>query len=230
MTCTTAASSRSPSACTASRRISPARAGSRLDRQRWEHAALSTGRNPSHCDGKSARTRISGLLDNSAAIASFGLPLEPLQRILYASLERLAAKCFEYPSPPTWRESEVSAKLHATGGGIDSCAADGCFVDGAEWKRDMQLDLMLFRIHHLDPERHIPLPAQPRGFRREHLPGRGFPLRHDALRARIPPYIIECWLREQFPYAFNWSCDNCCWADGEAHTFSSFERASNTPQ
>jgi len=43
----------------------------------------------------SARMRISGFLDNSAAIASFGLPLEPLQRILYASLERLAAKCFE---------------------------------------------------------------------------------------------------------------------------------------
>ena len=113
----------------------------------------------SHCDGKSARMRISGLLDNSAAIASFGPPLEPLQRILYASLERLAAKCFEYPSPPTWRESEVSAKWHATGGGVDSCAADGCFVDGAEWKRDMQLDLMLFRIHHLYPESHMPLPA-----------------------------------------------------------------------
>jgi len=85
----------------------------------------------SHCDGKSARMRISGLLDNSAAIASFGLLLEPLQRILSASLERLAAKFFEYPPPPTWRESEVSAKLHATGGGVDSCAGDGCFVDGA---------------------------------------------------------------------------------------------------
>ncbi len=105
--------------------------------------------------------RRSGLLDNAAAIASFGPPLEPLQRILYVSLEGLAAKCFEYPPPPTWRESEVSAILHATGGGIDSCAGEGCLVDGAEWKRDMQLDLMLFRIHHLYPERHIPLPAQP---------------------------------------------------------------------
>src|SRR2546425_11242099 len=53
MTCTTAASSRSPSACTGSRRISPARAGSRLDRERWEHAALSTRRNPSPSDGSS---------------------------------------------------------------------------------------------------------------------------------------------------------------------------------
>jgi hypothetical protein len=74
---------------------------------------------------------VSGLLDNGAAIASFGLPLEPLQRILYAILECLATKFFEYPSQPTWRESEVSAKLHATGGGIDSCAGDGCVVDGA---------------------------------------------------------------------------------------------------
>src|SRR5260370_39640856 len=95
-------------------------------------------------DGKSARTRISGLLDNSAAIASFGLPLEPLQRIPYASLERLAAKFFEHPSPPTWREREVSAKLHATGGAVDSCASDGCFVDGAESQRDMHLGLLLF--------------------------------------------------------------------------------------
>src|SRR5438270_9619094 len=84
-----------------------------------------------HCDGKSARMRISGLLDTTAAIASFGLLLEPLQRILYASLERLAAKFFEYPPQPTWRESEVSAKLHATGGGVDSCAGDGGVVDGA---------------------------------------------------------------------------------------------------
>ena len=104
--------------------------------------------------------RYSGLLDNSAAIASFGRLLESVQRILYASLERLSAKCFEYPAPPTWRDSEVSAKLHATGGGVNSCAGGGLMVDGAQWKRDMELDLMLFRIHHLDPERHIPFPAQ----------------------------------------------------------------------
>ena len=86
---------------------------------------------PGRCDGKSARMRISGLLGNAAAIASFGPPLEPLQPILDASLKRLAAKCFEHPAPPTWRESEVSAKLHATGGGVDSCAGGGLMVDGA---------------------------------------------------------------------------------------------------
>src|SRR3989442_6527311 len=143
----------------------------------------------SHCDGKSARMRISGLLDNAAAITSFGPPLEPLQRILYVSLERLATKFFEHPTPPTWRESKVSAILHATGGGVDSCAGDGCMVDEAQWKRDMQLDLMLFRIHHLYPKSHIPLPAQRRSFRIEHLPRRGFPLRHDALRRHMHPFI-----------------------------------------
>ena len=53
MTGTTAASSRSPSACTGSRRISPASACERLDMQRWEHAALSTIRKPSPSDGSS---------------------------------------------------------------------------------------------------------------------------------------------------------------------------------
>jgi hypothetical protein len=47
------------------------------------------------CDGKPARMRLSGLLDNAAAIASFGHPLEPLQRILYAGFDHFAAKGLE---------------------------------------------------------------------------------------------------------------------------------------
>jgi hypothetical protein len=97
---------------------------------------------------------------SSAAIANFGHPLEPLQRILYVSLEHLAAKCCEDPSPPAWRESEVSAILHATGGGVESGASNGGIVDKAQGKRDMQLDLMLFRIDHLDPESYVPFPTQ----------------------------------------------------------------------
>src|SRR5512141_251195 len=84
------------------------------------------------CNGKPARMRLSGLPDNAAAIASFGPALEPLQRILYASLDHPAAECFEYPSPPAWRESEVSAKLHATGGSVNSCAGGGLIVDDAK--------------------------------------------------------------------------------------------------
>jgi len=87
---------------------------------------------PGRCDGNSARMRISGLLNNAAAIASFGPALEPLQRIPYASLNHLAAKCCEYPPPPTWRESEVSAILHATGDGVDSGAGGGLMVDDAD--------------------------------------------------------------------------------------------------
>src|SRR5437868_4144477 len=69
MICTTAASSRSLSACTGSRRISPARAGSRLDRERWEHAALSTRRNPS----------LSGVIDEECSFVAL-LPEEVSQR------------------------------------------------------------------------------------------------------------------------------------------------------
>ena len=75
--------------------------------------------------------RISGLLDKAAAIATFSSPLEPLQRVLYASLDPLAAKCIENPTPPTWRESEVSAILHATGDSVNSCAGGGLMVDDA---------------------------------------------------------------------------------------------------
>src|SRR5512139_413139 len=143
--------------------------------------------------------RLSGRLDNAAAIASFGPPLEPLQRILYASLDPLAAKCVEYPSPPTWRENEVSAILHAAGDGVNSCAGGGLIVDDSKSIKK-PVYLMLFNIHHLYAKRPIPLLAPRQGFQIDHLPGRGFPLRHDAHRACIPPFIPKCWLREQFPH------------------------------
>jgi hypothetical protein len=55
----------------------------------------------SRCGGNSAPMRISGLLNDAAVRASFGPPLESLQRILYASLDRLAEEFLEYPPPPT---------------------------------------------------------------------------------------------------------------------------------
>src|SRR5574341_86275 len=117
--------------------------------------------------------RVSGLLGNSIAIASLGGALESQQLILYFCLERLAAKFFDHPTQPAWRESEVSAKLHATGGSVNGCGGDGGIVDGAQWQGNMQLDLVLFRIHSLYPESHIPGPAKRRGFCIDHLPGRG---------------------------------------------------------
>lgn len=163
-------------------------------------------------------------------IAGFGPPLEPLQRILYASLERLAAECRKHPTPPTWREREVSAKLHATGDGVEGCAGDGHMVDCAQWKRGLRLELMLFRIHLLYPQHHIPRPAQRRRFRIERLSGRRFSLRRNALRARIPPDIIERWIRKQFPYAFNWGRDYCRWTKSESHTSFPFQRSSYAAQ
>ncbi|HLY30257.1 MAG TPA: hypothetical protein VKQ36_04470 [Ktedonobacterales bacterium] len=92
--------------------------------------------------------RISGLLSAPVAKARFGCLLEPLRSILHTRLERLAAKSVERPTPPTWREREASAKLHATGGAaaaLDS-AGDDDMVDGAEWKYDLRLELMLAMI------------------------------------------------------------------------------------
>ena len=82
--------------------------------------------------------------DSAGAIAGFSCVLEALHAILYTSLEDLAAECTEYPTPPTWREREVSAKLHATGCGVDRGAGDGRMVDDAEWKRDPHVYLVLF--------------------------------------------------------------------------------------
>jgi hypothetical protein len=87
------------------------------------------------------------------------------------------------------------------------------------------VDLMLFRIYPLYPELPIPLPAPWQGFQIDHLPGRGFPLRHDPHGVRVPLFIPKRWLREQFPHGFNRDCDSCCWTEGDAHTFSTFENA-----
>ena len=111
--------------------------------------------------------RILGLLDNAAAIASLGPVLEPLQRILYTSLDHLAAKCFEYPCPPTWRENEVSAILHAAGDGVNSRARGGLIVCDAQTAKN-PMDLMLLGIHRLDLER--PVPPQ-RVFQIDYLAG-----------------------------------------------------------
>ena len=51
--------------------------------------------------------------------------------MFYASFDHLAAERLEQPSPPTWREREVSAKLHAAGGGVERGAGGGLIVDDA---------------------------------------------------------------------------------------------------
>ena len=103
----------------------------------------------------SSRKLIRVSLKNFAVIASFGRPLEPLQRILYPSLDHLAAKGFEYPSPPTWRESEVSAILHEAGDGVKR-GAGGRLVVGDTHSGQNPVDLMLLGVHGLDLERAVP--------------------------------------------------------------------------
>ena len=110
---------------------------------------------------------MSGRLDNAVSIASFGYPLEPLQQIVYARLDQLAAKCFEHPSQPTWRESEVSARLHETEGDVERGAGGGLIVGDAQSSQN-PLDLILFGIHRVDLEHAVP---PHRFFQIDHLAG-----------------------------------------------------------
>jgi hypothetical protein len=146
--------------------------------------------------------------------------------MLYASFDHLAAKCLEHPTQPTWREGEVSAKLDEAGEGVQGGAGGGLIVGDAHSAQD-PVDLMLFRIHRLDLERTVPTQ---RVFQIDHLPRRGLAIRHDAQGVRMPPFIPKCWLQEQFPDALNRGCDNCPWADGKSHRFSSFQRDGNAAQ
>src|SRR5690242_7676865 len=95
-------------------------------------------------------------------------------------------------------------------------------VDRTEREAGKELDPVLLGIDCLYLYVHVPIPAQSPGFPMEQLPGRGFPLRHDALRAHIPPLIIERWLVEEFPDILYRGCDRCGRACRDSHTFPPF--------
>jgi len=56
------------------------------------------------------------------AIRFFGGALEALQGIFDAGLECLRAKLFKKPTPPAWREDEVSTILESRRSRVNSCA------------------------------------------------------------------------------------------------------------
>ena len=79
------------------------------------------GARRSPCDGKPARIRLSGRLDNAAAIASFGLALEPLQRFLYAGFDHEFEKLRANPSvhwrAMQWAKAKGCRNYDMTGAG-----------------------------------------------------------------------------------------------------------------
>jgi len=72
-------------------------------------------------------------------ILSFRGALEAPQGIVYAGRECFRAECFEDPTPPAWREDEVSAILDATGGRVDGSASDVRFHSQFQWKREKSI-------------------------------------------------------------------------------------------
>ncbi len=85
-------------------------------------------------------------------ILSFRGTLEALQRIFYAGRDGFRPKCFQKPTPPAWREDEVSAILHAAGGCIDGIAGNVRLLLQAQWEKGMQAKLMPFGIEFFDLE------------------------------------------------------------------------------
>jgi hypothetical protein len=88
-----------------------------------------------------------------------------LQGIIYAGRECFGAECFEKPTPPAWREDEVSAILDATGGRVDGSAGNIWFHLQAQWEKSMQAKLVSFRIDFFDLEDEVQCAAK--GFSRE---------------------------------------------------------------
>ena len=70
-------------------------------------------------------------------ILSFRGTLEALQGMFYAGSECFRATCFEEPTPPAWREDEVSAIFDAAGGRIDGIAGNVWLLLQSQWKEDM---------------------------------------------------------------------------------------------
>ena len=62
------------------------------------------------------------------------------------------AKCFEEPTPPAWREDEVSAILDATGGRLDGSAGDVWVHLQAQWEKSIQAELVACGIDRFNLE------------------------------------------------------------------------------
>ena len=103
-------------------------------------------------DANGSRTCLLFPFRLSLLILSFRGTLEALQGIFYAGSDCFRAKCFEKPTPPAWREDEVSAILDAAGGRIDGSAGNVWLLLQAQWEKSMQVELVSFGIDLFDLE------------------------------------------------------------------------------
>jgi hypothetical protein len=152
-------------------------------------------------------------------ILSFRGTLEALQGIFYAGSECFRAKCFEEPTPPAWREDEVSAILDATGGRVDGSAGDVWFHLQSKRKKSMQTELVSFGIDLFDLEDEVQGEAKDFSCEVDGLAyGDGtFWLTPFCLDRTIKPLGIALPLYEVPPDHLNRGCDDGGGTDGQTH-------------
>jgi hypothetical protein len=85
--------------------------------------------------------------------------------MFYAGSNCFRATCFEEPTPPAWREDDISAILNAAGGRLDGSAGDVYFLLQSQWKweKSVQAELVSFGIDLFDLEDEVP-PGAAKGF------------------------------------------------------------------
>jgi hypothetical protein len=149
-------------------------------------------------------------------ILSFGGALEAPQGIFYAGGELFRAKRFHEPTPPAWREDEVSAILDAAARCVDGSAGDVRLHLQAQWKNSMQAELMSFGIDLFDLEEEVPGAAK--GFARKGdglaYAGRTFWLNAFRVKGTIKPLGIAFPLHEVLPDHLNRCFDHGGGANG----------------
>ena len=98
-------------------------------------------------------------------ILSFRGTLEALQGMFYTGSDDFRASCFEEPTPPAWREDEVSAIVDAAGGCVNGSAGNMRYLLQSPREKSMQAELVSFGIDLFDCEEEVQGAAK--GFSRE---------------------------------------------------------------
>ncbi len=150
-------------------------------------------------------------------VLSFRGTLEALQGFIDAGSDLFRAKSFKNPTPPAWREDEVSAVLDTAGGRIDGNTGDVRFLLQAQWEDNMQAELVPFGIDFFDLEGEAR--GEAKGFSGEvdGLACDGRTLGLNPFYPGICPLEIALPLYEVPPDHLDRRGDDCDGTDAQAH-------------
>lgn len=151
-------------------------------------------------------------------ILPFGGTLEALQGTIYAGSDYSRTKCFEEPTPPAWREDEVSAILDAAGGRVDGRAGDVCLFLQSQWKKCMYVELVSFGIDRFNVEDEVQSAANDFSSERDGLAYGGWTFRLTMFYLDIGPLEIAFPLDEVPPDHVDRGRDDCDGTDCQAHS------------